>query len=399
MSALPAANNSKTSQGQERWNASFMPNYGTPNLMLDHGKGATVWDADGKKYIDFLAGIAVNILGHAHPALIEAVTKQMSTLGHTSNFAMHEPGLALAERLLELTGRPGKVFLCNSGAEANDAAIKLSRLINRTHIVSLHGSFHGRTVGSLSLTGQPKKFAPFAPLLPDVSFIAPNDISELNSEITNNTAALWLEPILGEGGVLPLSSEYLNAARKITSEKKAMLVIDEVQTGIARTGSWFAYQNNGIDPDVLLLAKGLGGGFPIGAMIAFGEYQDLLTQGLHGTTYGGNAVACAAALAVLDTVECEGLIPRAKHIEAEFISHISTAPGVDHIRGAGAMLGVVLKQENSTAIEARARELGLIINAPSPNVLRIVPPLVVTDEELRDGIKLLTQALADCENP
>jgi acetylornithine/N-succinyldiaminopimelate aminotransferase len=387
-----------TSQGQERWDAAFMPNYGTPNLMLDHGKGATLWDVDGKKYIDFLAGIAVNILGHAHPALIEAVTKQMSTLGHTSNFAIHEPGLALAERLLELTGRPGKVFLCNSGAEANEAAIKLSRLIDRTHLVSLHGSFHGRTVGALALTGQPKKYLPFAPLLPDVSFITPNDVSELTTEITDKTAALWLEPILGEGGVLPLTSEYLNAARKVTTEHQTMLVIDEVQTGIARTGSWFAYQNSGIDPDVLLLAKGLGGGFPIGAMIAFGEYQDLLAKGLHGTTYGGNAVACAAALAVLDTVEREGLMPRAKHIETEFISHISEAPGVDHVRGAGAMLGVVLKHENATAVETRARELGLIINAPGSNVLRIVPPLVITDAELHEGLQLLTQALGECEN-
>lgn len=388
----------KTSQGQNRWDASFMPNYGTPNLMLDHGNGATVWDVDGKKYIDFLAGIAVNILGHAHPALTEAVTKQMSTLGHTSNFAMHEPGLVLAERLLELTGRRGKVFLCNSGTEANEAAIKLSRLIDRTHLVSLHGSFHGRTAGALALTGQPKKYKPFLPLLPDVSFIAPNDISELTAEITDKTAALWLEPILGEGGVLPLTSEYLIAARKVTAEHNAMLVIDEVQTGIARTGSWFAYQNTGIDPDVLLLAKGLGGGFPIGAMIAFGDYQDLMAKGLHGTTYGGNAVACAAALAVLDTVEREGLMPRAKDIEAEFNSHLSAAPGVDHVRGAGAMLGVVLKHENAAEVETRARELGLIINAPSANVLRIVPPLVITDAELHEGLQLLTQALGEFEN-
>jgi acetylornithine aminotransferase len=229
-------------------------------------------------------------------------------------------------------------------------------------------------------------------------FLNPNDISELTAEITDKTAALWLEPILGEGGVLPLTSEYLIAARKVTAEHNAMLVIDEVQTGIARTGSWFAYQNTGIDPDVLLLAKGLGGGFPIGAMIAFGDYQDLMTKGLHGTTYGGNAVACAAAIAVLDTVEREGLMPRAKHIEVEFNSHISAAPGVDQVRGAGAMIGVVLKHENAAQVETRARELGLIINAPSPNVLRIVPPLVITDAELHEGLQLLTQALGDCEN-
>ena len=386
---------SNTTHGQDRWNAAMMPNYVTPNLVLDHGKGATVWDVDGKKYIDFLAGIAVNILGHAHPALTEAVTKQMSTLGHTSNFAAHKPGLELAEKLIEISGRPGKVFFCNSGTEANEAAIKLSRLTGKSHIVSLHGSFHGRTMGSLTLTGQPKKYKPFAPLMPDVSFIAPNDISDLEPGINHETAALWIEPIMGEGGVMPLTSEYLNAARSVTTKHSAMFVVDEVQTGIARTGSWFAYQNVGVDPDVLLLAKGLGGGFPIGAMIAYGEYQDLMTQGMHGTTYGGNAVACAAALAVLETVEREDLMSRAKFIESEFVAHISLAPGVDHVRGAGAMLGVVLNHENASAVEAKARELGLIINAPSPNVLRIVPPLVITDVELQAGIELLTQALGE----
>lgn len=388
---------SETTQGQDRWNTSLMPNYGTPNLVLDHGKGATVWDVDGKKYIDFLAGIAVNILGHAHPALIEAVTKQMSTLGHTSNFAAHKPGLDLAEKLIDITGRPGKVFFCNSGTEANEAAIKLSRLTGKSHIVSLHGSFHGRTMGAITLTGQPKKYKPFQPLMPDVSFITPNDVSELELGVTDKTAALWIEPIMGEGGVMPLTSEYLNAARAVTAKHNAMFVVDEVQTGIARTGSWFAHQNVGVDPDVLLLAKGLGGGFPIGAMVAFGEYQDLMTQGLHGTTYGGNAVACAAALAVLETVEREDLMARAKFIEAEFASHISSAPGVDHVRGAGAMLGVVLTHENAAAVEAKSRELGLIINAPMPNVLRIVPPLVITDSELHAGIELLTQALGECE--
>ena len=319
----------------------------------------------------------------------------MSTLGHTSNFAAHKPGLELAEKLIEISGRPGKVFFCNSGTEANEAAIKLSRLTGKSHIVSLHGSFHGRTMGSLALTGQPKKYKPFAPLIPDVSFIEPNDISDLEPGINDKTAALWIEPIMGEGGVLPLTSEYMNAARSITAKHNAMFVVDEVQTGIARTGSWFAYQNVGVDPDVLLLAKGLGGGFPIGAMIAFGEYQDLMTQGMHGTTYGGNAVACAAAIAVLETVEREDLMSRAKYIESEFVAHISVAPGVDHVRGAGAMLGVVLNHENAAAVETKARELGLIINAPSANVLRIVPPLVITDSELQAGIELLTQALGE----
>lgn len=388
---------SKTAQGQARWNTAMMPNYGTPNLMLDHGLGATVWDVDGKKYIDFLAGIAVNILGHAHPALIESVTKQMSTLGHTSNFAAHKPGLDLAEKIIDITGRPGKVFFCNSGTEANEAAIKLSRLTGKSHIVSLHGSFHGRTMGAISLTGQPKKYKPFEPLVPDISFITANHIPDLNTGINEKTAALWVEPIMGEGGVMPLTSEYMNAARAVTAQNNAMFVVDEVQTGIARTGSWFAFQNVGVEPDVLLLAKGLGGGFPIGAMVAFGEYQDLLTPGLHGTTYGGNAVACAAALSVLDTVEREGLIDRAKYIEAEFSSVLAGAPGVEQVRGAGAMLGVVLNHENAAGVEAKARELGVIINAPLPNVLRIVPPLVITDAELAEGLQLLGQALAESQ--
>ena len=388
---------SKTAQGQARWNTAMMPNYGTPNLMLDHGLGATVWDVDGKKYIDFLAGIAVNILGHAHPALIESVTKQMSTLGHTSNFAAHKPGLDLAEKIIDITGRPGKVFFCNSGTEANEAAIKLSRLTGKSHIVSLHGSFHGRTMGAISLTGQPKKYKPFEPLVPDISFITANDIPDLTTGINEKTAALWVEPIMGEGGVMPLTSEYMNAARAVTAQNNAMFVVDEVQTGIARTGSWFAFQNVGVEPDVLLLAKGLGGGFPIGAMVAFGEYQDLLTPGLHGTTYGGNAVACAAALSVLDTVEREGLIDRAKYIEAEFSSVLAGAPGVEQVRGAGAMLGVVLNHENAAGVEAKARELGVIINAPLPNVLRIVPPLVITDSELAEGLQLLGQALAESQ--
>ena len=386
---------SNTTQGQERWNAAMMPNYGTPKLMLDHGVGATVWDVDGKKYIDFLAGIAVNILGHAHPALIEAVTKQMSALGHTSNFAAHKPGLDLAEKIIEISGRPGKVFFCNSGTEANEAAIKLSRLTGKSHIVSLHGSFHGRTMGAITLTGQPKKYKPFEPLMPDVSFINANDVTDLESGITDKTAALWIEPIMGEGGVMPLTSEYMNSARAVTTKHNAMFVVDEVQTGIARTGSWFAHQNVGVAPDVLLLAKGLGGGFPIGAMVAFGEYQDLMTQGLHGTTYGGNAVACAAALAVLDTVEREGLMARAKHIESEFTSALAGAAGVTEVRGAGAMLGVVLSHDNAAGVETKARELGLIINAPLPNVLRIVPPLVITDAELNEGLELLGQALLE----
>lgn len=380
---------------QDRWNASLMPNYGTPNLVLDRGVGATLWDVDGKEYIDLLAGIAVNIAGHAHPKIIEAVTKQMQTLGHTSNFAAHEQGLKLAERILAATGRSGKVFFCNSGTEANEAAIKLARLTGRTGLVSLHGSFHGRTMGAISITGQPKKHDPFRPLLPDVQFVKPNDVEDLQQAITSTTSAFWLEPISGEGGVLPATQEYVNAAQKLCDETGALFVVDEVQTGIARTGSMFAYQNSGITPDVLLLAKGLGGGIPIGAMVAFDEYAELLQPGLHGTTFGGNAVACAAANAVLDLVESEDLMARAKYIGDEIDRAMSSLSGVAEVRGQGAMQGVVLKENIAPAVEARSRELGVITNAPLPNVLRLVPPLVITDSELSKGLDLLAQAITE----
>ena len=370
-----------------------MPNYGTPQLVLERGSGATVWDADGKEFVDLLAGIAVNIAGHAHPKIVEAVTKQMQTLGHTSNFAAHEQGVKLAERILASTGRTGKVFFCNSGTEANEAAIKLARLTGREGLVSLHGSFHGRTMGAISITGQPKKHDPFRPLLPDVQFVHPNDIDELRATLTDNTSALWLEPISGEGGVLPATHEYMNAAQAHCNDKGALFVLDEVQTGIARTGSMFAYQHSGVQPDVLLLAKGLGGGIPIGAMVAFDEYSDLLQPGLHGTTFGGNAVACAAANAVLDLIDEEDLITRAKFIGAEISRVMSQVNVVDFVRGEGAMQGVVLKEDIASQVEVKGRELGVITNAPLPNVLRLVPPLVITDDELARGLELLAAAI------
>jgi len=372
-----------------------MPNYGTPNLVLDCGVGSTVWDVDGKEYVDLLAGIAVNIAGHAHPKITEAVTQQMQKLGHTSNFAAHEQGIRLAERLLEATGRTGKVFFCNSGTEANESAIKLSRLTGRTGLVALHGSFHGRSMGAISLTGQPKKHDPFRPLLPDVQFVEPNDVKDLQQTITDTTSAFWLEPISGEGGVLPATQEYLNAAQRICDDTGTLFVVDEVQTGIARTGSMFAYQNSGISPDVLLLAKGLGGGIPIGAMVAFDEYADLLQPGLHGSTFGGNAVACAAANAVLDLIESEDLMSRAKHIGAEIERALAPLDGVEQVRGQGAMQGVVLKQDVAARVETRGRELGVITNAPLPNVLRLVPPLVITDIELAKGLDLLARAITE----
>ena len=385
-----------TELGIERWQHNIMNNYGTPAIVLDHGKGARVWDVDGREYIDFLAGIAVNILGHAHPALSEAVTKQMSTLGHVSNFAAHKPGLELAERLIALVGRPGKVFFCNSGAEVNETAIKISRLTGKSHIASLEHSFHGRTMGALTLTGQPKKYEPFRPLMPGVTFSEPNDIEGLRAAITPETSAFWVEPIQGEGGVLPMTREFMQASREICTENNALLVIDEVQTGIARTGKWFAYEHSNIEPDILLLAKGLGGGIPIGACIAVGDYGDLLGPTTHGSTFGGNPMSSAAALAVLKVVEEDNLMGRALEIEQAFRAGLENAPGVVDVRGEGAMIGLKLAGEYAPAVEKRARELGLIINAPNAEIIRLVPPLVVTDEDLRIGIERLVQALGDC---
>ena len=383
-----------TSQAQDRWNAYVMPTYGTPKVVLDHGVGARVWDVDGKEYIDFVAGIAVNLLGHAHPVLIDAVTKQLTTLGHTSNLAAHEPGLQLAQKLVELVGGNAKVFFTNSGTEANEAAIKLSRLTGKTHIVALRNSFHGRTIGSLTMTGQPKKYEPFLPLMPDVSFVDANDVDGLRDAITDKTAALWLEPIQGEGGVLPLTQEFMTTARELCTQHEAMLVLDEVQTGIARTGSWFAYQQFNVMPDVLLLAKGLGAGIPIGACIGFGKFADLMTAGLHGTTFGGNAVSCAAGNAVLQEVEDSNLIKRALEIETA-IKILEELPGVEQVRGMGAMLGIVLTSEVANDVESRARELGLLVNACNSSVLRLVPPLVVTDDDLAGAIDILTQAISE----
>ncbi len=384
----------QTTEAQERWNSFVMPTYGTPKVVLDHGIGARVWDVDGKEYIDFVAGIAVNLLGHAHPVLIDAVTKQLSTLGHTSNLAAHEPGLQLAQKLVDLVGGNAKVFFTNSGTEANEAAIKLSRLTGKTHIVALRNSFHGRTIGSLTMTGQPKKYEPFLPLMPDVSFVDANDVEGLRVAITDKTAALWLEPIQGEGGVLPLTQEFMTVARELCTEHEALLVLDEVQTGIARTGSWFAYQQFNVTPDVLLLAKGLGAGIPIGACIGFGKYADLMTAGLHGTTFGGNAVSCAAGNAVLKEVEDSNLIKRALEIETA-LKVLEELPAVQQVRGMGAMLGVVLAAEMAADVETRARELGLLVNACNSQVLRIVPPLVVTDDDLAEAISILQQAISE----
>ena len=370
----------------QRWQSVMIDNYGTPSLALVRGEGARVWDADGREYLDFVAGIAVNSLGHAHPAVIDAVSRQVATLGHTSNLAMHEPGLALAERLLKVMdpggARAGRVFFCNSGAESVEAAFKLSRLTGRTQLVSAANSFHGRTLGALALTGQPVKQDPFRPLPDDVSFVPYGDVDAISAAVTERTAAIVLEPVQGEGGVIPAPAGYLTQAEQIARAAGALVIVDEVQTGIGRTGNWFAFQSEGLTPDVVTVAKGLGGGLPIGAMVAFGAAAGLFTPGSHGSTFGGNPMSCAAALAVLDTIESEGLVVRAQQVGARVRADIARHDAVDHVRGRGLMLGVVLRAPIARDVEGEARRRGILVNAVSPDVVRIVPPLTVTDADV-----------------
>ena len=327
-----------------RWAEVMVPSYGEPTLTLVRGDGATVWDDAGNAYVDLVAGIAVNALGHAHPAVVAAVSRQVATLGHTSNLVANEPSLRLAERLLALTGRDGRVFFANSGAEANEAAFKMARRTGRPAVVAADRAFHGRTMGALALTGQPAKRAPFEPLPGGVSFVPYGDAAALTAAVDGGTAAVVLEPVLGEGGVVPAPAGYLETAREVTRASGALLVLDEVQTGIGRTGAWFAHQSAGVEPDVLTLAKGLGGGLPVSACLAFGDAAALLQPGQHGTTFGGNPVSCAAALAVLDTIEADGLLQRAESLGKALSAGITGLghPLVATVRGSGLMLGIVL---------------------------------------------------------
>ncbi|MEU3997724.1 acetylornithine transaminase [Streptomyces fungicidicus] len=366
-----------------RWQGALMNNYGTPRLPLVRGEGARVWDADGKEYTDFVGGIAVNALGHAHPAVVEAVSRQIASLGHVSNLFVAGPPVALAERLIQLFGRDGKVYFCNSGAEANEAAFKIGRLTGRTHMVATEGGFHGRTMGALALTGQPAKRAPFEPLPGDVTHVPYGDAQALAAAVTGDTALVVIEPIQGENGVVVPPPGYLKAARAITAATGALLVLDEVQTGVGRTGNWFEYQaHEGVLPDVVTLAKGLGGGLPLGATVAFGRAADLLGPGQHGTTFGGNPVACAAGLAVLDTIANDGLLENVKR-QSERLRDGIEASGhalTDHVRGAGLLLGIVLTEPLAPQVQQAAQDAGFLVNAPAPNVVRLMPPLTLGDD-------------------
>ncbi|RUP01415.1 MAG: acetylornithine transaminase [Mycobacterium sp.] len=383
---------------QQRWQAVMMNNYGTPAMALASGEGAVVTDVDGKTYVDLLGGIAVNVLGHRHPAIIDAVTRQLSTLGHTSNLYATEPGIALAEQLVSLLGAEtqARVFFCNSGTEANEVAFKLTRLTGRTKIVAAQEAFHGRTMGSLALTGQPSKQAPFEPLPGHVVHVPYGDVDALAAAVDDDTAAVFLEPIMGESGVVVPPEGYLVAAREITARHQALLVLDEVQTGIGRTGAFYAHQHDGITPDVITLAKGLGGGLPIGACIAIGPAADLLTPGLHGSTFGGNPVCTAAAVAVLKVLEDEDLV-RSADTKGKALRHGIESLGhplIDHVRGRGLLQGIVLTAPYAKDAEAAARNAGYLVNAAAPNVIRLAPPLIITESQL-DGFVAALPAILD----
>ncbi|ASW90777.1 acetylornithine transaminase [Mycobacterium marseillense] len=391
---------SNTDAIKRRWEAVMMNNYGTPAVALASGDGAVVTDADGNSYLDLLGGIAVNILGHRHPAIIEAVTQQMATLGHTSNLYATEPGIALAEELVALLGAPedtpARVFFCNSGTEANEVAFKLSRLTGRTKLVAAQEAFHGRTMGSLALTGQPSKRAPFAPLPGDVTYVPYGDVAALAAAVDDATAAVFLEPIMGESGVVVPPEGYLAAARDVTARHGALLVLDEVQTGMGRTGTFFAHQHDGITPDVVTLAKGLGGGLPIGACLAVGRAAELMTPGLHGSTFGGNPVCTAAALAVLRVLASQNLVRHAEVLGKSLRHGIEGLghPLVDHVRGRGLLCGVALTAARAKDAEAAARTAGFLVNAAAPDVIRLAPPLIITEDQL-DGFVAALPGILD----
>ncbi len=370
---------------RKRFEAAMMPNYGTPPLALARGAGCRVWDADGNEYLDLIAGIAVSALGHAHPAIVDAVSGQVATIAHTSNLFVHEPGVALAERLLGLLGADGRVFFCNSGAEANEAAIKLVKRKQGADkpVVAAIGSFHGRTMGSLSITGKDSIREPFGPFGTTVRWIPYGDVTALAGAVDGDVAAVFLEPALGEGGVVPPPDGYLRAVREACDSAGALLVLDEIQSGIGRTGAWFAHQKEGVRPDVLTLAKGLGGGLPIGACVGFGDAGTAFAKGDHGSTFGANPVACAAALAVLDTIESQDILANVNAVGKQLADGIASIehPLCSGVRGSGLWLAATLTEPLAPAVTAAAQGRGFLVNAVQPDAVRLAPPLILSAAE------------------
>jgi acetylornithine aminotransferase len=376
------------------WTSSLQLNYGTPTLELVSGKGALVTDVKGDVYLDFLAGIATNVLGHAHPAVVKAVSKQIATLGHVSNFYAHPNVLTLSKKLVDMTGdKSARVFFCNSGAEANEAALKLSRKTGRTRIVATKESFHGRTMGALSLTGQPAKRDPFKPLVKGITHVNYGDMGAMLKKVNKKTAMVIVEPIMGEAGVIVPPLGYLQALRELCDETGALLVFDCVQTGMGRTGDWFGYEYSGTRPDVITLAKGLGGGLPLGAMIALGDAASLFAPGDHGSTFGGNSVATAAGIAVIETIEKRSLLERVSKVGVELMAELALIDGVKEVRGAGLLIGIEFNQPIAKNVAKRCEKLGVLVNGNSETVIRIAPPLIVTDREIAKFVKIFAQSV------
>ena len=380
----------------KRWQRALQDNYGTPTIELVSGKGSVVKDSNGNTYLDFLAGIATNVLGHAHPAVVKAVTKQIATLGHVSNFYAHPNVLELAEKLQKMTGdKSARVFFCNSGAEANEAALKLSRKTGKYKIVATNESFHGRTMGALSLTGQPSKRNPFKPLLKGIKHVPFGDSSAMKRAITKKTAMVIVEPIMGEAGVIVPPSDYLKNLRKYCDDNGALLVFDCVQTGMGRTGDWFGYEYSGINPDVITLAKGLGGGLPLGAMIALGPASKLFSAGDHGSTFGGNPVATAAGLAVIASIEKEEILKHVDEVGEFLLAELALIPGVTEVRGAGLLIGLTLEKPVAKAVTKKCQELGALINAPGESTIRLAPALNVSMKQAQKFVAIFSQALKE----
>lgn len=378
------------------WDDVMMKNYGTPSRTFVSAKGCILKDDQGRSYLDFLAGIATNVLGHGHPAVIKSVTNQISTLAHVSNFFAHPQGLLLASRLQKMTGDPSaRVFFCNSGAEAVEAALKISRRTGRFRIVAAQGSFHGRTMGALSMTGQPSKREPFRPLLKGIAHVPYGDLSAMSRAVTKKTAMVIVEPIMGEAGVITPEDGYLSGLRDICDRVGALLVFDCVQTGIGRTGQWFGFEHEKVQPDVVTLAKGLGGGLPIGATIAYGRAAQLLQPGDHGTTFGGNPVACAAGNAVLDVIEGKKLMQSAKVFEKKIKKSLSSTEGVSEVRGRGLLLGIELQRPIAKKIALAMLEAGVIVNAANDQTIRIAPPLIVTMPQIEKFITTFKKVLKE----
>jgi len=379
-----------------RWSNAVQNNYGSPSIALVKGKGIVVTDADGKQYLDFLGGIATNILGHAHPAIVKAVSKQVSVLSHVSNFYVHPNAVELAEKLTSMTGdKSAKVFFCQSGAEANEAALKLSRRTGKVRIVAAQGAFHGRTMGALSLTGQPSKREPFLPLIKGVKHVPYGNIEAMRKAVSKKTAMVIIEPIMGEAGVIVPPADYLQELRSLCDAKGALLAIDAVQTGMGRTGDWFGYEYSGITPDVITLAKGLGGGFPLGAMIALGKAADLFQPGDHGSTFGGNPVTTSAGLAAIKYIESQKLLKKVEKQGAYLMQELALIPGVAEVRGAGLLLGIELEKLKASDVANSLQKAGVLVNAANPTTIRLAPALIVSDAQIKKFITVFKKVMSD----